>query len=195
MPRIDDVFDRFETLPTLEDLAESIDAQEDRVEIRATVLESIMDQLRTAREELNDYHIRDAEMEGGVSIPRERYLRFLGMEAENLALSQQVYELEQELTLYDEPPMNTIVQPPPDDSWMEDEDPKEDEIPDPFVFGGTQSTSTPDLRDFKITGDPTILGQAVVGNPRPLKWADTVNLTQEDIEEVAKEVMRRIKES
>ena len=172
----EDVFDfdeEFGSLPTLSSLAGII--KDEEVPISSAVLESLLEDMRAIKEELNDYHIRDAEMEGWMSIPRNRYLRLLGLELENRDLLHRNEFLEEELREYEDHPTPRFTQPP------------ESEFPDPFFMGtdGTAQQVDPNkYRTYSPVG---------AGSSNPMLWQDTSILGEDEVQAVVDEVMRKIR--
>jgi len=165
--RLDDVF---ENLPTLDDLVDEM-LEEDRITLAVSVVENLLEQIRVAKEELNDYHIRDAEMEGWMSIPRNRYLRLLGLELENRDLIQRNEHMVDILGEESDGPREYIVQPPED---CENE----------ALFNGDGCGNSAVFDSSVPSG--------VAFSHTPAMWRNTVALEEKDIEEVVAEVMRRI---
>lgn len=204
----DDVFD---TGHDLSDLENEATEEEDMLLISAHVVESLLEQIRIAKEELNDYHIRDAEMEGWMHIPRNRYLRLLGLDLENRDLICKNRVLEEELEDWGSP-TQFIEQPP-------EEYPPE---PDPGLvgpdfdtvseggWGGSSSSENDAPVEYQYKArafDPSIIPAA--GSPDfnpfdpfdpgevkeedPLVWRDTAMLDQKEIQTIVDEVMRKLR--
>jgi len=172
---IDPDFEMYlERLPTLEDLIEDMKDEEQMV-VKVSAVVSLLDQLNDLRRELNDYHIRDAEMEGWMSLPRSRYLRLLGLELEN-----------EELLRHEE----IDFAPPEQDRVMIEQPPEEEDFctvpPIEELFEiKTNGTSNPaDFFSYRVYGSSS----------NPVLFRDTVILSEEEIEEITKEVLRRIDE-
>lgn len=150
----------------------------DNISVSAEAYDELINKLTWLQDEVNSYRIRDAEMEGWVSLPRERYLRLLGLESENLMLIDQVQNLEAFREFHEKintPAPQRIVQPP-----------EEIGVEDPFFFG-TSGSSTPDLGKFRIHSTPPLTWQDTIWAKEPVKELD-----EEDLRLIIEGVIQRL---
>jgi hypothetical protein len=180
---MDDVFDVEHDLSDLENEARE---EEGSIIVSARVLENLLEQIRLVQEELNDYHIRDAETEGWVSLPRNRYLRLLGLDLENRDLIRKNEELTEELEDWGQP--DQFIEQPPSQEEIEFDGPL-------GTFDTTSVSSQMDPNKYRVYSpmghvDASGLGMGV--NTPPLLWKDTSMLGEKDIQIIVDEVMRKL---
>lgn len=180
--------DVFETGKTLEDLENELHEEEDMILIKAQVVESLLEQIRLVKEELNDYHVRDAEMEGWMSIPRNRYLRLLGLELENRDIIRKNEELTEELEDWGQSPQQFIEQPPSQE---------EIEFDGPLgTFGSAETIGQMDPNKYRVYAPMGHIGEdgsiGMGDATPPLIWGDTAMLGEEEIQAVVDEVLRKL---
>ena len=149
------------------DIDDVFEVDEEMPYVDGKLLERLIEDLKECKKELNEYHIRDAEMENWVSIPHERYVYFLGLEAENMALTLINEDLMDEQE--DEEDKKPVIVQPPEDYGFPD-------------FNSTESTSDP-------------LEYDASGTTRPMQYRDTIILSEGDITTLVNMVYERLRES